>query len=341
MFVFDISLLIALLAGLIGLWAALHIYQDKRKKKKLMCPLRANCDKVVHSTFGSTFGIPNDLLGVLYYTVIAVLYAGKVAFPELFGGVVVSYGLLIVTVVGVLMSIYFVALQAIVIRAWCSLCLVSAFASTVLGLTLFWNIDASVISLIGTHKVWWAIVHGVGFVLGVGGATFSDIFFFRFLKDHQISEEEKDTFDTLSAVIWVGLAILVMSGLMLYLPEQARLDMSAKFLLKVLVVGVIVVNGLALNLFVSPRMRQLSFDRAKPARAFRRVAFALGGISIVSWYIAFLLGSLRHIGPHSFVSGALGYGCILLAVIIGSQVFERIVVSGYHAIPSDTPPQEN
>lgn len=328
-------LLWALAFALSGLWVSVRIYQEKRKKKKLMCPLRANCDKVVHSTFGNTFGVPNDILGILYYTFVSILYAGKVAFPQVFGGVVVSYALLVLTIVGVLFSIYFVALQALVIRAWCSLCLVSAFASTALGVSLFWNIDWAVISFVGSHKIWWTIIHGIGFVLGVGGATFSDIFFFRFLKDHQISEEEKGTFDTLSAIIWVGLALLVLSGLMLYLPEQVRLNVSPKFLLKVVVVGVIVLNGLALNLFVSPRMRQLSFDGAKPARAFRRLAFALGGVSIVSWYTAFLLGSLRHIGTYSFEMGLFGYGGILLVVVIGSQVFERIVVSGYHAIPSN------
>ena len=217
----------------------------------------------------------------------------------------------------------------------------SAIASSALGVLLFWNIDSSVFSLVGEHRLWWLIAHGLGFIIGVGGATFSDIFFFQFLKDHKISDEEKNTFDTLSGVIWIGLAILVISGLMLFLPEQARLGASPKFLLKVVVVSVIAVNGLALNLFVAPRLRQLSFEGTKPARAFRRLAFALGGISIVSWYMAFILGSLRHIGPHSFPEGVVGYVCILTAVVIGSQLFERFMVRGYHSIGEVSQNQEN
>lgn len=323
---------VALIAALCGVWVSFSIFHSKRLKKKLVCPLRANCDKVVHSIHATSFGIPNDVLGILYYLFVAVLYAGKISFPEFFGVPVVSYVLLAVTLIGVLMSIYFIALQAIVIRAWCTLCLASAFLSTTLGIMLFFTVSPETLLLIGYHKKWWLIIHGLGFILGVGGATFSDIFFFRFLKDHQISEEEKRTFDTLTNVIWVGLAILVLSGLMLFLPEQARLGVSPKFLLKVVVVGVIAVNGLALNMFVSPRLRQLSFDGAKPARHLRRLAFALGGISIVSWYIAFLLGSLRHIGRFSFHEGVLGYALIIVGVVVGSQIFERLVVRGYHAL---------
>ena len=157
--------------------------------------------------------------------------------------------------------------------------------------------------------------------------------FFKFMKDHQISEDEKDTLDTITRVIWFGLSIIMVSGLMLFLPEHARLGDSPKFLLKMVVVSIVTLNGVALNLLVAPRMRQLSFEGTKPARHFRRLAFALGGISIVSWYIAFILGSVRSLGVYSFSHGIFGYGAIILAVLIGSQIFERMVVAKYHALP--------
>lgn len=324
---------IAIVAALLGLLAATVIYKEKRKKKKMICPLQANCDKVVHSTHSTTMGISNELLGIFYYVTIGALYALMLAWPQYFATAGIKYAMLLMTLGGVVLSLYFVALQALVIRAWCFWCILSALASFLLGAYLFWLIDPQTLSLIGEHRTLWVIVHSFGFILGVGGATITDVFFFKFMKDHRITVAEKETMDTVSGVIWAGLAVAVLSGLMLFLPEQARLSDSPKFLLKTIVVGVVIVNGLALNFLVAPAMHRLSFEGTPPARRFRRLAFALGGISIVSWYGAFILGSVRSIGVYSFSHGLIGYGAILLAVVVGSQLFERRAASGYHALP--------
>jgi hypothetical protein len=179
--------------------------------------------------------------------------------------------------------------------------------------------------LLANQKLWWVIVHNIGFILGLGGATITDVLFFRFLKDYRITQQEKGTMDTLSNIIWVGLLVLIVSGIMLYLPEQARLGESPKFLLKLVVVSVLLINGILLNLLVAPRMRSFSLAQTAPAKHFRRLAFALGGISIASWYTAFILGSLRHINL-PLREGVAVYTSILIAVVIGSQIYERIVV---------------
>jgi hypothetical protein len=168
------------------------------------------------------------------------------------------------------------------------------------------------------------IVHNIGFILGVGAATITDIFFFRSLRDNTISQEEKETMDTFSTIIWAGLGILIVSGIAMYLPEQLRLAVSAKFLLKLVVVGVIIINGIFLNMIVSPHMRRLTFSGEVPARRFRRLAFALGGISFTSWYVAFFLGSLRKIHI-AFIPAVLGYGVLLVGVVVGSQIMERYI----------------
>ena len=324
--------LFAILASLCGLWAALHIHRTKRAKKKLVCSLQANCDKVVHSIHATTFGIPNELLGIGYYVVIGSLHALTVLYPSIFAVAGVYYVIFLATLGGVLFSLYLVALQAIVIRAWCTWCLISALANIILGLCLLGLPMQGLIPLFAGQRTAWILIHSIGFILGVGAATITDIFFFKFLKHHQITQEEKGILDTLTSVIWAALATLVVSGLILFLSDSARLGSSPKFLLKVVAVLGIVVNGVLLNLFVAPRMRLFSFEGTKPARRLRRLAFALGAISITSWYSAFVLGSLRHIGEYSFTEGLIGYGALLGLVVIGSQLFERVVVRHYHAI---------
>jgi uncharacterized membrane protein len=314
---------LGLLASVVGLGISSYIYRKKRTKTKLMCPLRTQCDTVVNSQYATSFGIPNELLGIAYYILTGSFYAFMLLYPMFFSPIL-HFTLFLLTLAGVLFSLYLISLQAFSIRAWCVWCLGSAAANVLLVVSLFGFPSEGLFGLLSSQRMWWVIIHNVGFILGLGGATITDLFFFRFLKDNTISAEEKGTMDMLSNVIWVGLAILIVSGVVLYLPEQARLDVSPKFLLKVIVVGVVVVNGILLNMLVAPRLRELSFENTPPARHFRKIAFALGGISISSWYAAFLLGSFRSI-PVSFLLGLCIYAGLLLTVIVGSQLYEAMI----------------
>ena len=315
------SIIIPVLACLCGISISVYMYLKKSRHQKLACPRDNPCDLVLHSHFSKTFGIPNELLGMLYFLSILAL----IFFPLLgFSPVWDLYILFFMLVLGGLFSIYLIGLQAFVIRAWCAWCLGIALTNLVLIISLSSIPTDFFAPLLAAQKVWWVIVHNIGFILGVGSATVADVMFFRSIKDGTVSAEEKGTMDVLTNIIWIGLAVLIVSGLALFIPEQARLAVSSKFLLKVIVVGVIVVNGILLNMFVGPYMRRLSFEGTVPARKFRRLAFALGGISFTSWYLAFFLGSLRSINI-DFSYAVIGYGVLLVAVIIGSQIMERKV----------------
>lgn len=327
----SMFIIIAFVACMVGVFISLYMYIKKSRHQKLACPRDNPCDTVLHSRFGRTFGLPNEALGIIYFfSVSLLLYLVTIStvYTTAF-----LYVLFFFLVFGGLFSLYLVGLQAFVIKSWCAWCLGIAFTNLVLILSLSQLSFATIIPMLASQKVWWVIVHNIGFILGLGSATITDIFFFRFLKDNIISQEEKETMDTLTNVIWVGLGVLIISGLALFLPEQARHAVSSKFLLKVVVVGVIVLNGLLLNMFVGPHMRRLSFEGTVPARRFRRLAFALGGISFTSWYLAFFLGSLRKINI-DFKTALIGYAVLLVCVIIGSQIAERYVTRKHRPINS-------
>lgn len=316
-----------LIASLLGLGISFYIYQKKATKTKLICPREDSCDQVVHSVYSKTFGIPNEILGITFYLIQVVFW-----FIYNFSSLMGSWGYLFITLIsilGALFSIYLTAIQAFVLRNWCAWCLGTAFINISIATSLNFFQFEGLFALLSDQKVFWIIVHNIGFILGIGSATITDIFFFRFLQDDKIDAKEKSVMDALTNTIWVGLAILLVSGLMLYLPDQARLDVSSKFLTKVVVVGVITFNGLLLNMFVGPKIRKLSFNKDYIPTRFRRFAFALGAISITSWYSAFLLGSLRQINI-SFETLLIIYGAILLLAIIGSQIFEKILVKKFH-----------
>ena len=301
------------------------MYFKKKRHQALACPREHPCDLVLHSHFSKTFGIPNELLGIGYFLlVLALIFAPLVGLSPVWD----LYALFFLLVLGGLFSVYLIGLQAFVIRAWCAWCLGIALTNIILIISLS-SIPTSVFApVLASQKVWWIILHNIGFILGVGSATVTDVLFFRSIKDGTVSAEEKGTMDMLTNIIWIGLAVLIISGLALFIPEQARLALSSKFLLKVVVVGVIIVNGLLLNMFVAPYMRRLSFEGTVPARKFRRLAFALGGISFTSWYLAFFLGSFRKIDI-TFCYAVTGYALLLIAVVIGSQIMERRVTKSH------------
>ena len=88
---------------------------------------------------------------------------------------------------------------------------------------------------LGTYHDALLIAHVAAMALGLGSATITDIFFFKFLKDFRISSWEAGVMRTLSLFIWFALGMLVVTGIGLYLPEADVLRQSPKFLTKLVV----------------------------------------------------------------------------------------------------------
>jgi hypothetical protein len=149
--------------------------------------------------------------------------------------------------------------------------------------------------------------------------------------------------DIISDVIWVALVMLIVTGIGLYVAQAGTLAESTKFWAKVVVVGVVTVNGVLLNLIVSPKLMSISFgqthvDHPGQLHGLRRLGFALGGVSIVSWYTTFILGSVRSL-PFTTPQILLGYVALLAFVVLGSQVMDRIMIktAPYHTSDRETP----
>ena len=141
-------------------------------------------------------------------------------------------------------------------------------------------------------------LHIVGTVLGVGSATFAEIFVIKALKDGIIEPLEGDYLKTTYIVLRIGLILAVLSGfgfLFYYLItgyEEALY--SAKLWAKMTVVLVLLFNALLLQA--------------------RLIPLLLGSaISLTSWYTAMFLGIFRNIEA--------GY-----LVILGWYVFAVLVV---------------
>lgn len=85
------------------------------------------CKKVQYSSYSKMFGIPNSVLGLIMYVAILGL---SVAVPA---GTLPHWMLQAVVTVGFLFSLYFTYIQAFVLKAFCTWCVISALNFVIMG----------------------------------------------------------------------------------------------------------------------------------------------------------------------------------------------------------------
>lgn len=186
-----------------------------------------------------------------------------------------------------------------------------------------------IISFAQAHVQVATTFHILGVCLGLGGATLADTFFFRFLKDFRISTKEAEVMQWISKVILFALVIIYVSGALLYLSDMERYLHSPPFLFKSFCVFMLTVNGIALHEFISPRLVHISFLALHPhvsatIHRLRKIAFAMGAVSVTSWYCTFFTAMLKSILPPdlTFVQMLLGYIVLLSVAVTVSQLIE-------------------
>ena len=125
-----------LMLSVIGFAVSFYIYYSKKYDKPLYCPVGGDCDAVVKSKYGKTFGIENTVPGMLYYVLIFVY--GIVVFinRNLFKGDIIYYSLVSASIGSVLFSVYLTGVQAFVLKKWCDYCIVSSIASVLILIML-------------------------------------------------------------------------------------------------------------------------------------------------------------------------------------------------------------
>lgn len=180
------------------------------------------------------------------------------------------------------------------------------------------------IDFFGEYKKVSVILHMLAVIVGMGSALISDILFNNFMKDKKIRIQEDRILSTLSYVIWVSLFFIVVSGIFLFLSDPLYYAHSVKFLVKMTIVGVVILNGYAFGRIVHPALRKINFSDANTHHKYvriRKLSFAFGAISLSSWLSAFVLGMLGHI-PLTYLEAIAGYIVICCGGILVSQIVD-------------------
>lgn len=186
----------------------------------------------------------------------------------------------------------------------------------------------NLLQFFSTYKQLFTIIHVFSVIVGMGGALISDILFNLYIQDKKINPTENKTLATLSKIIWISLGVIVLTGFFIFLSAPVQYAHSTKFLLKTIVVAVLIINGFLFWKITHKALHKINFTDMNIRHTYvriRKLSFAFGAISIVSWITAFILGSIKAI-PVS-LTYALGiYVLILIGAIIGSQCVEYVLL---------------
>ncbi len=71
--------------------------------------------------------------------------------------------------------------------------------------------------------------HLFAMVIGLGGATYTDIILVSFLKDKKIDKKESEVIHTMSKAVTIGVFLALISGIVLFLATPEELKQSTAF----------------------------------------------------------------------------------------------------------------
>jgi uncharacterized membrane protein len=117
-----------LIIALLGFVDASYLTVEHYQGRIPPCSITAGCDLVLTSSYSVVLGIPVSLMGSIFYLIVLIGVFGYLESKKTW---LLKWTLLL-TVFGLVASMWFVYIQVFVIHSYCLYCLGSAFTSTVL-----------------------------------------------------------------------------------------------------------------------------------------------------------------------------------------------------------------
>jgi uncharacterized membrane protein len=121
----------------IGISETSYLIKKRIALEKPICFIGQNCAIVLSSVYNKLFGVPNDILGLIFYVIGACITAFFVIgiqplwlWDAIFKTIIIA---------GSVLSLFLVYLQWKVINAWCFWCIMSACTIWLMGIILLIN----------------------------------------------------------------------------------------------------------------------------------------------------------------------------------------------------------
>lgn len=150
-------------------------------------------------------------------------------------------------------------------------------------------------------KISWYFIlvsaHVFGLVIGLGACTVTYVIGGIGMFKPKIMSGATGIFKIISLIVWIGLGILIVSGVLLLVFSGDIYGDAIKsklFYMKMFLIVVEIINGLFLNIVVTPAMEKAvvlpNFETTPEYRKAQIIGGIGGFISASCWYGAFALG---------------------------------------------------
>lgn len=131
----NLAFLIVLI--ILGIANASYLVFSSYKKKSIVCPIDSNCNEVVRSKWSRVFYVRNDLLGLLFYSLMLLVITFTIINPIYDN--TIHFLILIAASLALLFSIFLTGIQLFVFRKRCFYCLASALINLLIFLIVVFN----------------------------------------------------------------------------------------------------------------------------------------------------------------------------------------------------------
>jgi len=310
------------IAALAGFCVALNVWYTKKNNLQLVCPTGSDCNSVINSKFSKFFGIRLEILGMIYFAVIILGYLGLIFFPEFFvGNRLVALAML--TIGAALFSSYLLFVQDFILEQWCIWCILTAFMSLTIFLFSLISLPMATGFLSGIAG-FISMLKFLGFILGLGSTIAAIVLFLgKFLKDDKIDEKECDILGSLSELIWLGLGLTLMSEFIFYVVNPSLIQ-DETFVARIIALMISAFTGAVFMIIFAPFLTYIPFGNteeiASPLKNLRKPIFALGALSVSSWFFAF---ATNFITNGNLLVLIISYTVFSIAVIMTSLLWEK------------------
>lgn len=122
-----------ILLAILGFVISFLIWYTKINNKKLVCVIGKDCNKVINSKYSKTFGINNEILGMLYYSLLIIISILILKSPFFSTINIVNLGRIIIAGFSALFSVYLTYVQIFKLKEYCEYC----WAVNVINIIIF------------------------------------------------------------------------------------------------------------------------------------------------------------------------------------------------------------
>lgn len=321
----NLPYVLIIFAAFVGVLLTIYIYNKKRRHAPLVCPLNGHCESVINSEFSKFLGIPVELIGMLYYSMVAVSYAVFLGLP-LMTTPLLTVAAFLATVLAFLFSAYLVFIQVFYLKQICTWCLGSAALCTAMfGLSLY-SAGGIALGFILPYIDYVLSGYAFGLAVGVGGALFSAIFLTKFLRDLHLSSAEAELLRAIFQVSWLALALVFMTGTIAFLAPGTTHNQVIFSPIQIVILVMMIGAGAISDLLLVPHLITISLQQPHDhqmgeLRMLRKSALTLSFMVLASWIVAFVLGTVQR--QWDFTSTGLIYLAVVFGAMGISQIIER------------------